>query len=83
MRTITKIINPVDGKFGAPMGRCGVGVKPTDKKVFDCFVPMNGAYDIGGTYWGLAMDGNAPVRVAYTKDQSYIRYYRAFERKEG
>lgn len=41
-------------------------------KVFDCFVPMNGAYDKGGAYWGLGR----PLRVSYTKDLSYINFYR-------
>ncbi len=54
------------------MGRQNVGNKPTDKKVYDCYVPMNGAYDIGGVYWGLG----SPLRVSYTKDLTYIKFYR-------
>lgn len=86
MRTIDKIITKVDSKYGAPMGRPNVGSYPptvtsgpnckifkkNQVKVFDCAVPMNGAYDRGGAYWGL---GNQ-LRVQYTKDLSYIKFYR-------
>lgn len=43
-------------------------------KVFDCAVPMssNNAYDRGGAYWG---NGNQ-LRVRYTKDLSFIEFYR-------
>jgi hypothetical protein len=86
MRTIDKIITKVDTKFGAPMGRSNVGefpytvtsgrngkiFKKHQTKVFDCAVPMNGAYDRGGVYWGLG----SQLRVSYTKDLSYINFYR-------
>jgi hypothetical protein len=73
MRTIDKIITTVPCRFGAPMGRANVGTRPTDKKVFDCAVPMiDGAYDRGGAYWGW---GNQ-LRVSYTKDLSYVEFYR-------
>jgi len=72
MRTIDKIITKVDGKYGAPMGRSSIGEKPTDKKVFDCAVPLNEGYDKGGAYWGYPSD----LRVSYTKDLSYINFYR-------
>lgn len=55
------------------MGRCNVGTKPTDKKVFDCRVPMLDCYyDKGGAYWGSSPE----LRVSYTKDLSYIEFYR-------
>ncbi len=73
MRTIDKIINKVDCKYGAPMGRLNTGDLPNDKKIYDCYVPMNGAYDKGGVYWGLG----APLRVSYTKDLKYINFYRS------
>jgi len=73
MKTINKIITNVSTSFGAPMGRHNRGEKPTNKKVFDCRVPMNGAYDKGGVYWGL---GSEELRVSYTKDLEYIEYYR-------
>lgn len=91
MRTINKIITPVSGKRGAPMGRNNVGVRPSNNwhklgqtiKVFDCFVPIDiGGYDKGGVYWGIDIYGTKPLRVAYTKDLSYIKFYRALERKE-
>lgn len=73
MRTIDKIIHKVDTRRGAPMGRHNVGTRPTDKRVFDCRVPMpDGCYDKGGAYWGIG----AELRVSYTKDLSYIEFYR-------
>lgn len=72
MTTLDKIITKKIGTYGAQMGRANVGVRPTNKKVFDCYVPMNGAYDKGGAYWGLG----SPLRVSYTKDLSYINFYR-------
>jgi hypothetical protein len=81
MRTINKIITPMDCSRGAPMGRTSIGTRPKDKRVFDCFVLMCsccGAYDTGGAYWGLGV----PLRVAYTKDLSYIEFYRGHSRKK-
>jgi hypothetical protein len=74
MRTIDSIITKVSTKYGAPMGRNNVGDKPKDKRIFDCKVPMSsdGAYDKGGVYWGLGPQ----LRVAYTKDLSYVEFYR-------
>lgn len=48
------------------------GIKKT---LFDCAVPMDssGAYDKGGVYWGM---GSSQLRVSYTKDLSYINFYR-------
>ncbi len=73
-RTIDKIITEVNGQYGAPMGRSDIGTRPQDEKIFDCKVPMSsdGAYDKGGAYWGCG----AELRVAYTKDLSYVRFYR-------
>lgn len=73
MRTIDKIITKVNCQYGAPMGRSDVGTQPTDKRIFDCAVPMSdGAYDKGGAYWGTGPQ----LRVKYTKDLSYIEFYR-------
>lgn len=74
MRTLDKIITKVNVSRGAPMGRSNVGEKPKDKKVYDCRVPMiaDGAYDRGGAYWGIG----AELRVKYTKDLSFIEFYR-------
>jgi hypothetical protein len=73
MRTIDKIITPVNGG----MGRRSFGKKPTDgTKVYDCFVPMNGDYDRGGAYWGYNCHKSGFMRVAYTKDLSYVEFYR-------
>ena len=76
MRTIDKIIDKVDTSRGAPMGRMNHGTRPTNKCIFDCFVPMCsccGCYDKGGAYWG---NGGGALRVSYTKDLSYIEFYR-------
>jgi hypothetical protein len=74
MRTLNQIITLVNCQYGAPMGRPEVGThKPTDKRIYDCKVPLDsGGYDKGGAYWGYP--GN--LRVAYTKDLSYIHFYR-------
>lgn len=91
MKTIDKIITKVNGQYGAPMGRANIGeyphtvtsgkncriVKKNQKTVFDCRVPMcnDGAYDKGGAYWGIGKE----LRVQYTKDLSYIKFYRKGE----
>lgn len=89
MRTIDKIITKVSGKYGAPMGRRNVGNQPVtitsgphcrifkknQVKVFDCFIPMSGGYDRGGAYWGLPDN----VRVRYTRDLSYVEFYRPIQ----
>jgi hypothetical protein len=75
MKTIDKIITKVDCKYGAPMGRRSEGEPPLpfEKKIFDCAVPMSdGAYDRGGAYWGIGKQ----LRVSYTKDLTYIHFYR-------
>lgn len=92
MKTIDKIITYVNYIYGAPMGRGNKGVRPTtitsgknnkilkcnQIKIFDCRVPMcsgDPSYDKGSAYWGL---GNE-LRVSYTKDLSYIEFYRVGE----
>ncbi len=82
-----KVLYQVNSKFGAPMGRVKVGERPlavtsgpncrifkkNQVKVFDKRVPMvDGAYDIGGAYWGIGRE----LRVEFTKDLSFIRFYR-------
>lgn len=80
--TIDKIICQVNTKRGAPMGRFDVGREPSvlkSKKVFNCYVPMSitdPAYDKGGAYWGLSPNR---LRVMYTKDLSFIKFYRENE----
>jgi len=73
-RTIDKIITKMPTKFGAPMGRANKGTRPTDQRIYDCRVPLSGdgAYDKGGAYWGIGPE----LRVSYTKDLSYIEFYR-------
>lgn len=73
MRTINKIITKVNTKFGAPMGRHNVGYdKPKDKRIFDCAIPLTEGYDNGGVYWGIGPQ----LRVMYTKDLQFIKFYR-------
>jgi hypothetical protein len=83
MRTIDKIVTKVSGKYGAPLGRSNRGTRPTDPKVkiYDCAVPLigYGDYDRGGVYWGIG----SQLRVSYTKDLSYVQFYRANELPEG
>lgn len=74
MRTIDKIMTNVSSIRGAPMGRISVGERPNDKRIFDCAVPMSGYgdYDKGGAYWGIGKQ----LRVSYTKDLTYVEFYR-------
>ena len=78
MKAINNIITNVSCKYGAPSGRVNIGTKPPNTRIYDCKVPMDseGAYDKGGTYWGI---GNT-LRVAYTKDLSYVEFYRGPKR---
>ena len=77
MKTLDKIITEVNCKYGAPMGRRSDPEynKPKNKKIFDCRVLLNnGGYDFGGAYWGFPNN----LRVEYTKDLTYIRFYRTY-----
>ena len=61
-----------DTKFGAPLGRHDEGGEP-EGRVFDRYVPLNsGGYDRGGAYWGLG----DRLRVRFTLDCKYVRFYR-------
>lgn len=95
MRTIDKIITKVDCKYGAPMGRSSIlpqqysivdmgaphkflcdPITLASKRIFDCKIPMpDGCYDKGGAYWGHG----AELRVSYTKDLTYVHFYRVGE----
>ena len=87
MRTIDKIITPLDCRRGAPMGRanvdnreveevCGILYSKTNGKIYDCAVPLdNGGYDRGGAYWGHGRQ----LRVRYTKDLKFVDFYRLGE----
>ena len=75
MTALEKIICKLDTRLGAPMGRPNVGTKENTikKSVFDARVRIcSGGYDSGGAYWGLGSE----LRVSYTKDLEYIRFYR-------
>lgn len=70
---VNRVIPQLSCKYGAPMGRMNVGEKPEDVKIYDKRVPMiDGAYDIGGAYWGIGPE----LRVRFAADLSYIEFYR-------
>ena len=85
---LSEIITPVNCQYGAPMGRANVGSQPitvtsgrngricksNQVKVYEKRVPLiDGGYDQGGAYWGIGKE----LRVRFTKDLSYIEFYRA------
>ena len=74
---INDIVYPVNCGRGAPMGRDDIGNKPTDQRVYSRYVPMTdyNNYDRGGAYWG----SGARLRVEFTGDLSYVRFYREGE----
>jgi len=84
MKTIDKIITKCNCQYGAPMGRYNVDNREIEEingtkyakfngKLFDCKIPLNyGGYDKGGAYWGIGSE----LRVSYTKDLTYINFYR-------
>lgn len=71
-----QVLARVDTKRGAPMGRVSNDIKekPTDRRVFDRAVPLNEGYDAGAAYWGWPNN----LRVEYTADLKYIRFYRTY-----
>ena len=83
MRTINKILEPVNCQYGAPMGRANIDDRPAKNglvlesymkthKLHDCKVPLTQGYDKGGAYWGNSRE----LRVKYTRDLLYIEFYR-------
>lgn len=84
---ISEIITPVNCKFGAPMGRPNVGfepvtitsgnkcriVKKNQIKVYQKKVQLIDGYDMGGAYWGTPNN----LYVRFTKDLSFIQYFRS------
>lgn len=85
---ITDIVTQVNTRYGAPMGRPDTGHEPYTRvrgrngrickidqvRIYDKRVPMSrcGAYDIGGAYWGTGPE----LRVRFTKDLTFIQWYR-------
>lgn len=76
------ILCTVDCTYGAPMGRPNV-IPDAQKsilvgytkflQVFDRKVHLNAqGYDQGGAYWGIGGE----LRVSYTRDRSYVKFYR-------
>lgn len=69
------ILKKVNTKYGAPLGRRDIGKFPTDSniKIYDRIVVLDRqGYDKGGAYWGLGPQ----LRVSFTKDLSYVHFYR-------
>lgn len=87
MKTINKILTKVNTKTGAPMGRNNI-IPPNLliitypkkfligreelKPIYDCKIELRQGYDKGGAYWGIGKE----LRVSYTKDLTYISFYR-------
>lgn len=83
---LSRVITQVNTKFGAPMGRNNVGTYPPgvtsgrngrmfkkdQPKVYDKHVALDQGYDKGGAYWGCGSE----LRVEFTPDLSFIRFYR-------
>jgi hypothetical protein len=84
---LSDIITNVSTKYGAPLGRRNIGSQPVtvirgkrgrickkdQVKVYEKRVPlMDGGYDRGGAYWGTPSN----LYVRFTKDLSYIEYFR-------
>jgi len=83
---ISRLITPVNTKFGAPMGRNNIGTQPPiitsgnagrickkhQTKIYDKRVILDEGYDNGGAYWGIGKE----LRVSFTADLTYIEFYR-------
>ena len=61
---------------GAPMGRPSIGDRSgvTGQRIYcrRVYLPIDGAYDKGGAYWGCG----APLYVEFTLDKSYVNFFR-------
>lgn len=68
------LVSKVDVRRGAPMGRANKGERPVNETIYDRYVPLNEGYEKGGAYWGLG----EPLRVAYNKDLTFIKWYRSY-----
>jgi len=76
MRTIDKILAPLDLSRGAPMGMPNIGdLSKASGRIFDCAVPMSEpGYARNGAYFGIGING-AWLRVAYDKDLNFVFFY--------
>ena len=77
VRTIDKIITKVNCKYVSPMGRCNVGVRPTDgTKIFDCYVPFIMVHTIKNEickhYKGVFME---EFLMPYHLLDNFIKFY--------
>lgn len=71
---LINVIPPVNGKYGAPMGRPNIGDKPKDGvKVYTKRINLvDGGYDAGGAYWGIGPQ----LTVSFTADLKYVEFKR-------
>src|SRR6187402_380632 len=78
MRTQFPYNVPVNGQYGAPMGRRDVGSSDESRvRMTMRLVPfIDGDYDNGGAYWGGGRD-TPRLWCAWSADRSVIRYVRA------
>lgn len=80
------VIEPVNCKYGAPMGRANIGSHPitvtsgptckifksNQTKVYTRRIRLVEGYDKGGAYWGWPDN----LYCEFTADLTYVRYYR-------
>jgi len=74
-KPLSKILYPVNCRYGAPMGRSNKGDYPLpfeNSKVITSKVQIIDGYDKGGAYWGYPNN----LYVDYTKDLQFIKFYR-------
>lgn len=83
---LSRVITPVNLRYGAPMGRPNVGKQPltvtigancairkcNQVTVYDKRVRLSDGYDKEGAYWGIGKE----LRVRFTADLSYVEFYR-------
>lgn len=72
--TLSDIVPDVNCKYGAPMGRHSSRLedKPVNQRIYTKRIQLIDGYDKGGAYWGNPNN----LYCEYTKDLTYIRFYR-------
>lgn len=66
------MFSPIHSPYGAPIGYVNKVTLANAGKVYDRLVPMCGAYDKAGMYFGL----EKTLRVAYKANLSFVQFYR-------
>lgn len=77
-------LSKVSTKFGAPMGRHSHGAGGLDDVVFELeWVPLtDGAYDVGGAYWGGPDDLYCAIGTLDDEEVA-VHYLRAADRDDA